>query len=211
MLFRSTHYYMEYLYKYPQSAFPYQKLYTENKKRSRFEPEYEILDTGIFQNDRYFDVQVTYAKENSDDIFIRINITNRYHESAPLTLLPTLWFANKWSQGRQQYKPSIEYVHDGCVCANHKRLGEYYFYFLEAEEIWFTENETNTSRLQNQEEVFSFSKDAFHFPLIHKTNREDLTTKKTGTKCAPLYQFTIQPGETKTIYLRLTQGQKSDP
>lgn len=206
-----SHYYMEYLYKYPQTAFPYEKLYTENKKRSRYEPEYEILDTGIFQNDRYFDVHVSYAKENAEDLFIRINITNRYHESAPLTLLPTLWFANKWSQGRHEYKPFIEYVNDGCVHARHKRLGEYYLYFQNTSEIWFTENETNTSRLQDQEEVFTFSKDAFHFPLIHRTSREDLTKKKTGTKCAPVYEFSIQPGETKTIYLRLTNGVKEDP
>ena len=206
-----SHYYMEYLYKYPQTAFPYEKLYTENKKRSRYEPEYEILDTGIFQNDRYFDVHVSYAKENAEDLFIRINITNRYHESAPLTLLPTLWFANKWSQGRHEYKPFIEYVNDGCVHARHKRLGEYYLYFQNTSEIWFTENETNTSRLQDQEEVFTFSKDAFHFPLINRTNREDLTKKKTGTKCAPVYEFSIQPGETKTIYLRLTNGVKEDP
>jgi hypothetical protein len=206
-----SHYYMEYLYKYPQTAFPYEKLYTENKKRSRLEPEYEILDTGIFQNDQYFDVHVTYAKESTEDLFIRINITNRFQEAAPLTVLPTLWFANKWSQGRHEYKPFIEYVNDGCVHARHKRLGEYYLYFQHAEEVWFTENETNISRLQDQEEVFSFSKDAFHFPLIHNTNREELKANKTGTKCAPVYEFSIQPGETKTIYLRLTQGVKGEP
>ena len=206
-----SHYYMEYLYKYPQTAFPYEKLYSENKKRSRLEPEYEILDTEAFNNDRYFDVHITYAKENTEDLFIRINITNRNHEAAPLTLLPTLWFANKWSQGRNEYKPFIEYVNDGCVHARHKRLGEYYLYFQNTSEIWFTENETNTSRLQDQEETFSFSKDAFHFPLIHKTNREELKAKKSGTKCSPVYEFSVQPGETKTIYLRLTKGVKEDP
>jgi hypothetical protein len=206
-----THYYMEYLYKYPQTAFPYEKLYAENKNRSRHEPEYEILDTGVFDHNQYFDVHVTYAKEQAEDILIRINVTNRYHESAPLTLLPTLWFANKWSQGRHEYKPYIEYVHDGCVHARHKRLGDYYLYFQGPEDIWFTENETNLSRLQDQEETFSFSKDAFHFPLIHKTNREELKQKKTGTKCAPVFEFSISPGETKTIYLRLSLGQKENP
>ncbi|WP_431212706.1 hypothetical protein ACQ86N_44715 [Puia sp. P3] len=90
-----THYYMEYLYKYPQQEFPYKQLLEENRKRSRDEPEYEILDTGVFDNDEYFDVTITYAKQNARDVFIRIDIQNRYTEEAPITVLPTLWFYNR--------------------------------------------------------------------------------------------------------------------
>jgi hypothetical protein len=101
-----THYYMEYLYKYPQQAFPYQQLIQENRLRSMQEPEFEILDTGVFDNDEYFDVLVTYAKQNSSDIFIRIDITNRFHKQADITLLPTLWFYNTWND-ENEVKPDI--------------------------------------------------------------------------------------------------------
>ncbi len=94
-----THYYMEYLYKYPQQAFPYEQLKEENQKLSKDDPEYEILDTGIFNNNQYFDVLVTYAKQSAQDIFIKIDITNRYSKSAEITVLPTLWFYNRWDEG----------------------------------------------------------------------------------------------------------------
>lgn len=206
-----SHYYMEYLYKYPQQAFPYEQLYTENKKRSRLDPEYELLDTGIFNQDTYFDVKTSYAKQDSEDLFIRIEITNRHHQEAPLTVLPTLWFSNKWSQGRNEYKPFIHKIDEGCVHARHKRLGDYYLYFSGNSEIWFTENETNIHRLQDQETVFSFTKDAFHFPLLHGTHRDELKAKTTGTKCAPVYSLKIAAGEKQVIYLRLTQGIRENP
>jgi hypothetical protein len=142
-----THYYMEYLYKYPQQAFPYELLKQENRKLSRNDPEYEILDTGIFNNNQYFDVLVTYAKQSAQDIFIKIDITNRHSKSAEIHLLPTLWFYNRWSVGSFREKPSISYVNKIAVKAEHERLGDYYFYFQPPDKYLFTENETNSERI----------------------------------------------------------------
>ncbi|MFY7900537.1 MAG: glucosidase, partial [Chitinophagaceae bacterium] len=100
-----SHYYMEYLYKYPQKAFPYEELVKENKRRGKFDPEFEILDTDVFEHNQYFDVKVTYAKQSADDIFIKISISNQYKEAAPITVLPTLWFYNRWQHAENSIKP----------------------------------------------------------------------------------------------------------
>ena len=162
-----THYYMQYLYKYPQAAFPYADLVTTNRNRNKYDTEYEILDTGVFNNQRYFDIYITYAKQSSEDIFIKIDITNRYGEDAPITILPTLWFYNKWQFNLLQQKPSIEYINAGSVKINHEQLGNYYFYFEETPDVWFTENETNFEKLFQQPNKTPFVKDAFHNGVIH--------------------------------------------
>ncbi|HMP88239.1 MAG TPA: glucosidase, partial [Lacibacter sp.] len=205
-----THYYMEYLYKYPQLAFPYKKLYDENRKRNREEPEYEILDTNAFKNNHYFDIQVTYAKQTATDLFIRVDITNRYHRPADLTLLPTLWFANKWSQEDAGNKPFIEGVDDGCVHAWHSRLGDYYFYFRDADDLWFTENETNTEKFNGTPNASVFVKDAFHDAVIHNKHVRKLRQCRRGTKVAPVYRMHLRGRETRTLYLRLAQGQQAE-
>ena len=205
-----THYYMEYLYKYPQLAFPYKKLYDENRKRNREEPEYEILDTNAFKNNHYFDIQVTYAKQTATDLFIRVVITNRYHRPADLTLLPTLWFANKWSQEDAGNKPFIEGVDDGCVHAWHSRLGDYYFYFRDADDLWFTENETNTEKFNGTPNASVFVKDAFHDAVIHNKHVRKLRQCRRGTKVAPVYRMHLRGRETRTLYLRLAQGQQAE-
>jgi hypothetical protein len=137
-----THYYMEYLYKYPQKEFPYTDLLNTNRSRLKEEPEYEILDTGIFSKDEYFDVTITYAKENEADIFIKINIHNRNSAEAPITVLPTLWFYNRWVYTPDESKPVIKALNQMSVSASHSRLGNYYFYFQPAEDR-FLPNETN--------------------------------------------------------------------
>ena len=124
-----THYYMEFLYKYPQREFPYDDLRNVNKQRSRNEPEYEILDTGIFNDNEYFDVHITYAKQDSHDIFIKINILNRSSKAAPITVLPTLWFYNRSSNQNLEEKPSISYKTSTSVKASHERLGNLLFIF----------------------------------------------------------------------------------
>src|ERR1700760_2031283 len=123
-----THYYMEYLYKYPQQEFPYKTLLEENRRRSKEEPEYEILDTGVFDNDEYFDVNISYAKQNAKDIFIRIDIRNRGPRAAEITVLPTLWFYNRWQYDGMEKKPVITSRDKHSVKATHSRLGPYYFY-----------------------------------------------------------------------------------
>lgn len=207
-----THYYMQMLYKYPQQAFPYQELINKNKQRSKLEPEYEILDTGIFQDNEYFDVLITYAKVNKKDIGIRIEITNRANVTAPITVLPTLWFFNRWQSRGLDKKPVIKATDQAhMVKAKHERLGSYYFYYPKTNNAFFTENETNTEKLFGKKNESIFVKDAFHDAIIHGKNKEALNEKKTGTKFAPVYQYQIAAGATETLYLRLSDVQMESP
>lgn len=206
-----THYYMEYLYKYPQQKFPYQKLRDENGMRSKHEPEYEILDTGVFDNNRYFDVKVTYAKQSSTDIFVRIDITNRYVKSASISVLPTLWFSRQGIEETAPSQPSIQYYNDNTVKAVHEKLGDYYFYFHHAHDVLFTNNKTNQFKLRGEPNESIFVKDAFHDAVIRGENREQLREVKTGTKFAALYKLRIPAGATKTIYCRLSHEHHYDP
>jgi hypothetical protein len=199
-----THYYMEFLYKYPQQEFPYDELRNVNKDRSRNDSEYEILDTGVFSENEYFDVSVTYAKEDSQDIFARIDIKNQFSEAAPLTVLPTLWFYNRSSNQQLEEKPVITYINPNKVKASHQRLGSYYLYFQAPELLLFTDNETNLKKVTGQPNQTPFVKDAFHKAIIHKRNIEALSERKYGTKFSPVYEMTVEAGETKTIYLRLS-------
>ena len=199
-----SHYYMEYLYKYPQQEFPYEKIKTENKSRSKREPEYEILDTGIFDNNEYFDVHVTYAKQDSHDIFIKINIHNRYSESAGITVLPTLWFYNRSSNENLSEKPLITLANKTTVKATHQRLGTYFLYFQPPRISLFTDNVTNRKKVTGETNPTPFVKDAFHNAIINKKNIGALRKRNSGTKFAPVYDYDIAPGESKTIYLRLS-------
>jgi hypothetical protein len=198
-----THYYMEYLYKYPQQAFPYEKLREENRNRGKLDPEYEILDSGAFDDNQYFDVLVTYAKQSAQDIFIKIDVTNRYSKPAEMTLLPTLWCYNRWRDGTFKEKPSIKQHNKTTVKIDHERLGEYYFYFQSADKNFFTENETNTEIVTNTPNTSIFTKDAFNRAIISGENVDELTKKKEGTKFSPVYKLKIAAGATKTIYCRL--------
>ena len=206
-----THYYMEYLYKYPQNEFPYDDLLSTNRSRSKQEPEYEILDTGVFKNDEYFDVKVNYAKQNPQDIYIKIEITNRNTKAAPITVLPTLWFYNRWAFTPDEPRPSIKYQDKTSVSVKHKRLGNYYFYFQAATDSLFTENETNLNKVNGTGDAAAFTKDAFHDAIISGANKTKLRTKKEGTKFSPVYELNIKAGETKTIYCRLTNMADDKP
>lgn len=183
---------MQFLYKYPQLEFPYQELIEKNKTRSKLEPEYEILDTGIFDGDKYFDLYLTYAKYSKRDIGIKIEIINRGKAAAPITVLPTLWFYNRWQSGSSIKKPFIKEINKNAVKANHERLGAYYLYFLKAEDRLFTENETNYEKLFDKPNETPFVKDAFHDAIIHQENIESLRNKKSGTKFSPVYKYSIK-------------------
>ncbi|WP_462249900.1 MGH1-like glycoside hydrolase domain-containing protein, partial [Ferruginibacter sp.] len=206
-----THYYMEYLYKYPQNEFPYSDLLNTNRNRSKLEPEYEILDTGVFKNDEYFDVKVTYAKQNPTDIYIKIDITNRNTKDAPVTLLPTLWFYNRWVFTPDEPKPLISLINKNAVGIKHHRLGNYFFYFQKPDACLFTENETNLNKLNGEENTTPFTKDAFHDAVINGTNKTKLVAKKEGTKFSPVYELNVAAGATKTIYCRLTSTADDKP
>lgn len=208
-----SHYYMEYLYKYPQQQFPYEKLKAENRQLSKQEPEYEILDTGIFNNSQYFDVHITYAKTNSTDVGIKINITNRYSQAAPVTVLPLLWFYNRWTVGsmKNKPKPNLSPVGQNTIYAQHPRLGSYYFYYQDADDALFTDNETNTLKVRGVENENIFTKDAFHEAIIHNKNVEALRERKSGTRFAPVYKRVVQAGETISIYCRLSADNIKEP
>jgi hypothetical protein len=205
-----SHYYMRYLYKYPQAAFPYSQLIEENRKRSRQDPEFEILDTDVFADNKYFDVEVEYSKKSDNDIFIKISISNRGDEDASISVLPTLWFYNRWQYGGLQQRPVISLVDHQTVKADHERLGSYYFYFKESTELLFTENETNCEKLFGKPNAYSRVKDAFHDAVI-KNDTKLVTSQKEGTKFSPLYQLTIARGNSKEIYLRLSDQMVQTP
>ncbi|HEX5655020.1 MAG TPA: glucosidase [Chitinophagaceae bacterium] len=204
-----THSYMKHLYKYPQAAYPYADLVHANRQRSRFENEYEILDTGIFNENRYFDVFTEYAKNDKEDIYIRVSIHNRGPEAAYIAVLPTLWFRNLWSFGLPGDKPLMYLKKEpngyGEVKLIDYSAGEYHFYFDRPVRTLFTENETNTERLYGQPNKSPFVKDAFHRVVIEK-DFEWIEAKKEGTKFAPLYEFNIEPGAPITIQLRLSKN-----
>jgi len=206
-----THFYMKYLYKYPQAAYPYEDLLNRNKSLNKADAEYEILDTGIFSEDKYFDVFVEYAKNNEEDIFIKIEIVNRGSESAPVTLLPTLLFYNKWQYAGDQDKPSIVLLDGQSVKAQHKSVGDYFLYFDEPNDLLFTENETNLERLFNRPNPSEFVKDAFHEAIIQGKNLDKLREKKSGSKFSPVYMATIKSKQSAVTYLRLTSKSQQTP
>ena len=206
-----SHYYMKYLYKYPHAAFPYEDILSKSAELSMQEPEYEILDTGVFNDNKYFDVFIEYAKKTSDDIFVKIEIINRSVEAADLTVLPTLWFYNRWQYDDFDVKPSITRNGKNSVLASHERSGDYYLYFQDADESWFTENETNLKKLFGKENKAAFVKDAFHEAVVDKMNLIALRKNDSGTKFAPVYKKNVAGNSCWIIYLRLSNEKTETP
>jgi hypothetical protein len=197
-----THSYMKYLYKYPQRAFPYADLVGTNASRSRTDFEYELLDTGVFDDNRYFDVFVEYAKADAEDVLIRITVHNRGPESARLRVLPTLWFRNTWSWRVDDRKPTLREATNGLVEATHHDLGTYWLHCDGAPELLFTENESNNQRLWNQPNASPFVKDAFHSYVV-SGRRDAVNPDRQGTKVAAHYALDVPAGGSQTIRLRL--------
>ena len=205
-----THSYMKYLYKYPQAVFPYNNLVETNRRRSREEFEYELLDTGVFDEDRYFDVFVEYAKADPEDILITITVHNRGPEAATLCLLPTLWFRNTWSWVKEETKPVLREGKDGSIVASDSKLGDRTLQCEGNPELLFTENETNTARLWGQPNASPYVKDAFHNYLV--SNKEDaVNPAKMGTKAAALYRLNILAGGSQIVRLRLSAQPSDEP
>jgi len=203
-----THSYMKYLYKYPQQEFPYFDLVQTNRRRSRDEFEYELIDTGIFEADKYFDVFVEYAKADPEDILVRITVYNRGPEDAGLHVLPTLWFRNTWSWD-DMGKPTLSLHEGGTIVASDSALGEYTLSCEGNPETLFTENETNAARLWGQTNSSSYVKDGFHDYLVSgKHNAVNPT--HAGTKAAALYYLQVPAGGSKNIRLRLTARTRGD-
>lgn len=203
-----THSYMKGLYKYPQAAFPYDQLVQENQQRSRDEPEFELLDTGVFAENRYFDVEVEYAKASPEDILIRINVSNRGPDPCSVDLLPTLWFRNTWSWGGTTKKPHLQAISPHIVQADHPHLGQRRWYCSDTPELLFTENETNTQRLYGIGENL-YTKDGINNYVVEgKTTA--IHPHQQGTKVAARYRLHISPGATQTVKLRLTDSSGVD-
>ena len=202
-----THSYMKYLYKYPQAPFPYGDLVATSKRRNRGDMEYELLDTGVFNDDRYFDVFVEYAKETPEDILIKISVSNRSPEPATLHVLPTLWFRNTWTWWPDTPKPFLKQVigksKSSVVAASHPKLGDHYLYCEGASALLFTENETNNERIFGSHNVSPYVKDGINNYLVN--GKEDaINPGEVGTKAAAYYRVSMGAGETAILRLRLT-------
>jgi hypothetical protein len=206
-----THSYLQALYKYPQTAFPYTQLVAENARRSRDDAEFELLDTGVFAEQRYFDVFAEYAKASPDDILIQLTILNHGPETAPLHLLPTLWFRNTWSWGHtgEGYgpRPRLSATALGALLAEHDTLGHFHLEAdLPPDALLFTENETNYQRLFHSPNPQPYVKDAFHEFLVHGDTTL-VNPQQVGTKAAFHYRLIFAPGEQKTLRFRLCPQQ----
>jgi hypothetical protein len=201
-----SHAYMKYLYKYPQRAFPYADLVETSRRRSRHEPEYELWDTGVFADDRYFDVFVEYAKLDIEDILIRIRAFNRGPEPAELHLLPTLWFRNTWQTDPEVEKPELKgFPADSCIRARHPKLGEYRLYADQSPQLLFTENETNQQRLFGLPDQSHYRKDGIHELLVN--GRDDCVNPDlAGTKASACYRALIEKDGIMEIRLRLMKA-----
>jgi hypothetical protein len=208
-----THSYMKYLYKYPQAAYPYNDLVGTNRRRSREALEYELIDTGIFDGDRYFDVFVEYAKAAPEDLLIQVTIYNRGPEAAPLHVLPALWFRNTWSWPDGGSKPVLRLVEGtghSVIHAHHtdplfqESLDDYYLYCQGTVPLVFTENETNTARVFGTPNQSPYVKDGIHNYIVHG-QQDAVNPARLGTKASPHYQLTVDAGGTQVIRLRLTR------
>jgi len=206
-----THSYMKYLYKYPQRAFPYSKLVNINMSRGRKEPEFELAETGIFDEKRYFDVFVEYAKSDVEDLCIKISIANRGPEMAPILLLPTLWFRNtwRWEESEDKRVPSIRAV-EGHLEADQPDFGHYHLYADQSHEFLFCENETNTMRLYDEPLAYPSAKDGINEFIIHR-NETAINHQPAGSKASVVYRMEIPAGEEAHIKLRLTQLATPEP
>ncbi len=223
-----THSYMKFLYKYPQAAYPYEQLLEENRRRGKLDREYELIDTGIFDEDRYFDVFVEYAKATAEDILIRLTVSNRGPEAAALDLLPTLWFRNVWSWSPGVDRPALS-LHEApgtppgymivaaqpSQTANNAQvatgtyMGPRWLYCDAAPDLLFTENETNFTRLYGTSNPTPYVKDSINDYIVHG-KQDAVNPARAGTKVAARYHLTLAAGETQTIQLRLSEQAPAD-
>ncbi|MEO0374244.1 MAG: glucosidase, partial [Cyanobacteria bacterium P01_A01_bin.17] len=204
-----THSYMKGLYKYPQAAFPYQWLEEENRQRGRDGMEFELLDTGVFNEDRYFDVMVEYAKASAEDILMRISVTNRGPETKTLHLLPTLWFRNTWAWDKTTSEPFLKAKDPQTVQVSHPDLGERWWTCSKAADLLFTNNETNFEHLFQTGNASPYVKDGIHNYIV-QGQQEAVNPDRVGTKAAAYYPLTIGAGETQVVELRLSDRENSE-
>ncbi|MGY3090302.1 hypothetical protein ACVWYF_003357 [Hymenobacter sp. UYAg731] len=203
-----THSYMRMLYKYPQAAFPYDELRAENAARTRQDPEFELFDTGVFSESRYFDVFIEYAKAGPQDLLIQLTIHNRGPEAAPLTVLPQLWFRNTWTLGYDDHRPEMHRSQVDTIAAEHRDLGRYQLYCDQPAELLFCENETSPTlfgkKRKKKNKAHRYFKDGINEYVV-EGQATAVNPAHTGTKAAARYQLTVEPGQPQTVRLRLSQ------
>ena len=204
-----THSYMKCLYKYPQAEFPYTQLVEENRRRGRQDRELELLDTGVFAENRYFDVFVEYAKAAPEDILIRVEVFNRGPEAAPLHVLPTVWFRNRWSWGYTEERPEL-HCGSGGIELDEPYYGRRYLFAQGDPELLFTENDTNTQRLWGFGSATPYFKDGIGEYIVHD-NHGAVNPEKRGTKAAAHYFANVEPGKSAVFELRLADAAMADP
>jgi hypothetical protein len=199
-----THSYQKMLYKYPQQEYPYAWLVDENKRRSRNDPEFELIDTGIFDQDAYFDVFIEYAKNTQLDILIKITINNRGSLDAALNVLPTIWFRNTWAWGYDSCQPELTADSHGVIEVYHRSFGQMWLNAEGAPELMFCDNETNTQRLYNTNDGKQFYKDGINDHVVH--GADTINPKKTGTKAAVNFDINVPAKQSITLRLRLSKN-----
>ncbi len=205
-----SHSYLKMLYKYPQAEYPYTRLVEENRYRDRSQPEFELIDTGIFEGNKYFDVFIEFAKAGPNDVLIKITAYNRGPTDAPLHLLPTILFRNTWSWSPGKEKPTMKVDPAGHVVTHHENLGDYSLYVDDSAELLFTENESNAACLFNCASGDGFFKDGFHEYLVHQ-NKAAINPDRIGTKCAAHVKRIVPAGGSTQLRLRLVENQIADP
>ncbi|WP_158996026.1 glucosidase [Mucilaginibacter sp. L196] len=202
-----THSYMKTLYKYPQQTYPYQWLVDENKRRGRNDPEFELIDTGILNNDEYFDVFTEYAKNTQDDILIKITINNRSMNDCELNVLPTIWFRNTWAWGYDNYLPELTADSHGVIEVYHNKLGQLWLNGEGSPDILFCDNETNNPKLYNYADGKPYCKDGINNHIVN--GADTVNPKKTGTKAAINYDIKVKAKDSYTIRLRFSSNAKN--
>ncbi len=202
-----THSYCKFLYKYPQQAFPYLELVNRNQ-RDRLTPEFELQDTGIFKEDRYFDCFIEYAKDEINDILMKITVYNRGPEEAQIHVLPHCWFRNFWKHNPRFIKPEITSISKGCLQTNSARNGNFFFYHQGGEQL-FCDNETNNQRMYNRANDSLFVKDGINDYVVNK--QPTVNKEKKGSKAAVWLKETIQPGASAIFKVRLSKYKLDDP
>ncbi|AHF15411.1 MGH1-like glycoside hydrolase domain-containing protein [Niabella soli] len=205
-----SHSYMKMLYKYPQQAFPYNQLLQENKRRGKMDPEFELIDTGIFDSKEYFDIFIEYAKADVNDLFIKITLHNRGLQPAPIVVLPTIWFRNTWAWGYDDYKPVLQQESDQQIAIDHKDLLVKKLYSRVKGALLFCDNETNNQRLYQSANEHAYCKDGIN-DFITGKNKQATNPANSGTKAAFQQDLMVDAGGSLTLYYRLTDKTTNDP
>ncbi len=211
-----SHAYMKMIYRYPHAAYPYEQILEENAKRTKADPEYELIDTGVFNEDRFFDACIEYAKAGPEEFLARISVTNHGPEAASIVVLPTLWFRNTWSWNFDSPKPSLSIGYANKIAGvdnvviGHPTLGEHHLYVEGASELLFTENETNYERIFNSPNPSPYVKDSINDYIVEGKSG-GINPDRTGTKMAAVYRLDLAPGETRVLRARLCDKPHADP